>query len=477
MRPCTAVAAVLLVLMGTFPESKGASPPPARQELPEMLADARALLRDLVAIDTSAPNGSTTPAAERAAAHLRAAGLPTADVQVIGPDDRHRNLVARLRGRGKGRPVLFLAHLDTVPAARQDWTVDPFALTERDGYYYGRGTSDDKQFCAIWTAVFARLVREGFVPDRDLVLALTAGEEQGAGPANGVQWLLAEHPELVDAEYVLNGDAGGGAIEDGRYVLFGVQAAEKVYVDFTLEVTNPGGHSSRPVPDNAIYDLSRALGRVEALEFPVRLNDVTRPFFERMAAIGKGPRAEALRGVLADPPVAAAVERLSAEPYLNAVMRTTCVATQLDAGHAPNALPQRARANVNCRMLPGDTVEAVSDALKAAVADADVHVTVAIADVKPAPPVQLDAALLALIEGAANAVWPGVPVVPVMETGGTDGVFFRERGTLVYGLNHFENPNDSRAHGRDERIGVKQFDEAARFGYELTRRVGRVESD
>lgn len=459
MRPLTVL--ICVVALGSGPAG----------QTDRLITDARLLLRDLVGMDTSAPNGATTPAAERVAAFLRESGFGSDDVHVIGVDDKHRNVVARLRGSGAGRPVLFLAHLDVVPAAREDWTVDPYTLTERDGYFYGRGTTDDKQFCAIWAAAFAELKRAQVRPGRDLILALTAGEELGQeGMANGVAWLLKHHRPLIDAELAFNGDAGRGWIKDGRYLVFGVQAAEKVYVDFQLEVTNPGGHSSRPTPDNAIYRLAHALERVERTRFPMRLNDVTRAFFARIAETETGPRAADLRSAATtqDP---AAFDRLSSDPTYNSQLRTTCVATMVDAGHAPNALPQRARANVNCRLLPDDRPEAVQASLIAAIADPEVTVTVTYAPSTPPPDLALDPAVMALVARAASVVWPGVPVTPVMEVGGTDGTLLRRVGIPTYGLNHFESDENMRAHGKDERIGIKQFDEAARFGYTLAKVV------
>lgn len=455
---------VTLSFLGPATVSAQASPD-------RLIADARMLLRDLVGIDTSEPNGSTTPAAERVASYLREAGFAAEDVRVLGLDARRGNVIARLRGTGQGRPILFLAHLDVVTAAREDWTVDPYALTERDGYYYGRGTTDDKQFCAIWATAFAELKRSQIRPSRDLILALTAGEEQGQGATNGVSWLLANHRTLIDAEIAFNGDAGRGWIKDGRYQVYGVQAAEKVYVDYQLESVNPGGHSSRPTPDNAIYELARALQRVEGLKLPMRLNDVTRAFLARLADTETGAKGADLRAAAATPPDPAALERLAADPTFNSQLRTTCVATTVNAGHAPNALPQRARANVNCRLLPDDRVESVQAALIAAISDPDVKVTVTYGPDGPPPAIVLDPGVMALIERAATEVWPGVPVTPVMEVGGTDGLLLRRAGIPTYGLNHFEAAENMRAHGQDERIGIVQFDEAARFGYALARAV------
>ncbi len=438
----------------------------------QLLDTAKDIFRELVATNTAEPDGNTTKASERLAARLKEAGFADDDVKVLGPDDRHGSLVARLRGSGKGRPVLFLAHLDVVPAAREDWSVDPFVLTEKDGYYYGRGTTDDKQFASIWAAAFIAAKRSGFVPDRDLILALTGGEEGGRGDLNGVTFLLSHHKALVDAEYVINGDAGGGSIQNGRNVAFGLQAAEKLYMDVTLQVTNPGGHSSLPVKDNAIYRLSRALGRVDELSFPIRLNDVTRAYFEKRATIDGGAVGDAMRALASGTADAAAIARLTADPINNSMMRTTCVATMVTAGHAPNALPQRAKANVNCRLLPDDAPEAVLAALKQAIADPAVSVT-QVGTLKPVPPTQaLHPGAMAVIRSAAEAVWPGVPLVPLMEPGGTDGVFFRALGIPAFGVNHFGPDDDVRAHGRDERIGIREFADAVRFGYAAVRIAG-----
>jgi acetylornithine deacetylase/succinyl-diaminopimelate desuccinylase-like protein len=433
-----------------------------------LIAESRRLLRELVALDTSAA-GSTTPAAERVREFLLAAGYAADDVVVAGSEPRRGNLVARLRGRGAGKPVLFLAHLDVVPALREDWTTDPYSLVEKDGYFYGRGTTDDKQFCAIFAAVFARLKREGVVPDRDLILALTTGEESGPdAETNGVIWLLENRRALVDAAYVINGDAAGGTIDpNGRYIGFGVQAAEKLYADFTLESTHQGGHSSRVVDENPIYSVARALARVEALRFPFKVNEITRAYFAFLAAHESGPRAADLKAIAAETPDRDAMARLAnGDPGLNAQLRTTCVATETSAGHAPNALPQRARANVNCRIFPGEAPADVQDALVRAIDDPKVIVTHT-SGVQSSPQPHVDPAVLALITKASEATWPGVPVVPVLEVGATDGLFLRQAGYDVYGLNHFQRDDDARAHGRDERIGIRQFDEAARFSYTL----------
>jgi acetylornithine deacetylase/succinyl-diaminopimelate desuccinylase-like protein len=464
------VAITLAVTCLCLPASVHAQPAPDA-----LIADSRQLLRELVAIDTSEPNGSTTPAAERIREYLLSAGYPPDDVVVVGSGPKRGNLVARLRGRGSAKPVLFLAHLDVVPALRDDWTTDPYILVEKDGYYYGRGTTDDKQFCAIFAAVFARLKREAFVPDRDLILALTAGEETGYDPErNGVIWLLANRRPLIDAAYVINGDAAGGSIDaQGRYIAFGVQGAEKLYADFTLEATHEGGHSSRVVTENPVYRIAHALARVEALRLPFKVNDITRPYFAFLATRESGPRAADLKAAAATPPDPAAMARLAdADPSLNAQLRTTCVATQTSAGHAPNALPQRARANVNCRIFPGETPAEVQAALIRAIDDPKVTVTHT-SGVASSPQPRVDGDVLRLITKASETTWPGVPVVPVLEVGATDGLYLRQAGYDVYGLNHFQRDEDARAHGKDERIGIRQFDEAARFSYTLATLVAR----
>jgi acetylornithine deacetylase/succinyl-diaminopimelate desuccinylase-like protein len=316
---------------------------------------ARDVLRQLIEIDTTDERGDTTPAARAMAARLLDAGFAAADVQVLAAEPRHGNLVARLRGTGARKPILLLAHLDVVDAKREDWSVDPFRFLEKDGYYYGRGTTDIKDGDALLVANLVRLKREGFRPDRDLILALTAGEE--GGDWNGVHWLLAQHRDLIDAAYCVNTDGGDFQSKGGRRRLAAMQASEKLSVHFRLEVTDPGGHSSLPRPDNPIYRLAAALSRLSAHEFPAELNAVTRAFFERMAPIEGGSLGADMKAVAAIPPDPGAVERLSASPFYNALLRTTCVATRLDGGHANNALPQTARATVNCRLLPGHRPE------------------------------------------------------------------------------------------------------------------------
>ena len=321
---------------------------------------ARDIFRELIEINTTDSNGSTTKAAEAMAERLKAAGLPEADVQVLGANPRKGNLVARYRGSGKRKPLLLLAHLDVVEALRSDWSVDPFTLLEKDGYFWGRGTTDDKAMAAVWIATLIRLRQERYTPDRDLIVALTADEE--GGDFNGVQWLLANHREWINAEYALN-EGGESQMKDGKYVLNAIQPSEKVYQSFRLEVRNSGGHSSRPVAENAIYRLAEGLTRLSKYEFPVRLNEATTEYYKRMAALYSGQTAADMRAVAKNPPDRGAASRLAKSPYHNAILRTTCVATRLEAGHAENALPQTARAIVICRILPGESPAEVRSTL------------------------------------------------------------------------------------------------------------------
>jgi acetylornithine deacetylase/succinyl-diaminopimelate desuccinylase-like protein len=427
---------------------------------------ARDLLRELIEIDTTDSNGDNTRAARAMADRLIAAGFPEADVQVLEPVPRKGNLVARLRGRDTGRkPLLLLAHIDVVEARAEDWTLDPFTFTEKDGYYYGRGTTDDKDEAAIYIANLIRMKQEGFQPDRDIIVALTADEE--GGQHNGVQWLLNNHPDLIDAEYALN-EGGGGAMKNGVRISNGVQASEKVYQSFVLSVTNPGGHSSLPVRDNAIYHLADALGRIRDYDFPVVLNEITAAFFERSATLQSGELAEAMQGVLQTPPDAAAIAYLSRTPFYNSRLRTTCVATMLEGGHAENALPQSAKATVNCRVLPGESIDGVQKTLETVVGDDQVAIS-RINPAIPSLPSPLTAEVLGPIESITESMWPGVPVIPMMSTGATDGLFLRNAGIPVYGVSGlFGEIDDNRAHGQNERIRADIFFEGQEFLYRLT---------
>jgi acetylornithine deacetylase/succinyl-diaminopimelate desuccinylase-like protein len=450
---------------------------PLRAQTPRTLSPndqrARDIFEQLININTTGSSGSTTIASQAMADWLLKAGVPAADVQVIGPaDSRNHNLVARFRGTGRGaqKPILLLAHLDVVEARREDWSVDPFTLLERDGFFYGRGTLDVKDGAAILVATLARLKQEGYRPTRDLILALTTGEE-GGSDYNGVQWLLANHRDLIDAAYVINMDAGDPVIMNGKRLFRSVQAAEKVYVTFKLEVHNPGGHSSLPTKDNAIYRLAAALGRLSAYDFPAQLNDITRASFAKWAQLQQGTLAADMAAVAQPTPDTAAIRRLSeASPLYNAQLRTTCVATELSGGHAENALPQTATATINCRMLPGTQQDDVQRTLTRVVADTAVQISVVQAAV-PSPLAALRSDVMDAIERVTNRLWH-IPVIPVMETGATDGLYLRNAGIPVYGVSGvFVDINDIRAHGRDERIGVQEYYDGAEYIYQLVKAV------
>lgn len=439
----------------------------------------RDLLREMVETNTEYSIGSTAKLAELLAARFRAAGFPAADVQVVGPDTgsdaKDKNLIVRYRGSGKRAPVLLIGHIDVVEANPSDWVLDPFKLTERDGHFYGRGTLDMKNGDASWVAALLRMKQEHVVPAGDIILALTAGEEGGGG-YNGIAWLLANKRDAINAAYALNADAGGGELRDGKPIAMDVQAAEKVFHSIRLTAQNPGGHSSLPRKDNAIYALAAALGRVAAYEFPFETNVVTREYFSHTAELVPPELAADMRAVSASAtPDSAAAERLAARSaYYNAQLRTTCVATLIHGGHAANALPQNATATVNCRMLPGTNPIEVESTIRRVVADTGVHV--APEDVaKPSPPSALPAALEHALARVTASVWAPMPIIPSMETGATDGLYLRNAGMPVYGVSGlFVDPNnveDTRAHGLNERIGVKEFYNQLEFTYKLLKEL------
>ena len=434
---------------------------------------ARDLLEELIEINTVTATGDTLRAAEAMAMRLRAAGFDAADIEVFNPAPRKGNLVARLRGTGVREPVLLLAHLDVVEARPEDWTVAPFTFLERDGYYYGRGTTDDKNLVAAWVANLIRYKQEGFVPDRDLVLVLETDEETGDAARLGMQWLLVQHRDLLEAEFALN--EGGNLLVRGEDILsHSVQTSEKRYTTFHLEVRDPGGHSSVPARDNAIYRLARGLTRVAAYEFPLVLNETTRAWLARSATLEPPEVGGAMRAVAAGSADATAIERLSALPTYNAQLRTTCVATMLDGGHAENALPQVASATVNCRILPGGSPEEVQAVLEEVLVDEAIAVTPVNTDVD-SPPSPLNGALFAVIEEVSEGFWPGVPVIPAMSAGATDSRFLRNAGIPAYGHTGFaRDVNDVRAHGQDERIGVEAFHTGVEYLYELVKRLSSV---
>ncbi len=430
---------------------------------------ARDVFRELVEIPSVSGTPETVDAARAVASRLEKAGFADEDV-FVGGSPPGGNLVVRYRGRGERRPILLMAHLDVVPALRSDWSVDPFRFLERDGWFYGRGTTDNKAGAAMLVANLIRLRTEGFVPSRDLIVVLTQDEETSS---EGIKWLVGEGSEWIDGvEFALNTDAGGGELRNGRPTGFGVQASEKVYLTFRLETRNPGGHSSVPRPDNAIYALTRGLDRLSRAAWPVQFNEISRSFFQRRADLETDPAlAATMRAATAIPPDAAAVQRLAKNPYYNAIMRTTCVATRLEAGHADNALPQTARATVNCRVLPGTSTEDVARELAAILDDPAIAVT-RVNDPTPSPPSPLTPELFGTIESLVADFWPGVPVIPTMSTGATDGLYVRNAGIPVYGISALFGPaDDIRAHGRDERVGVRSYFEATQFWYRLIRTV------
>jgi acetylornithine deacetylase/succinyl-diaminopimelate desuccinylase-like protein len=430
---------------------------------------AREILRELIEIPTTADDGATPRAAQAMAERLVAAGLPREDVRVLNLNPRVGNLVARLRGSEPNRPpVLLMAHIDVVPALREDWSVDPWVLLERDGWFYGRGTTDNKAGAAMLIANFVRLKREGWQPRGDLIIALTGDEETTQA---SIQWLLKEHRPLVNAGFALNTDSGGIILKDGKPSLFTVQASEKIYADYQLEVTDAGGHSSLARPDNPIYTLAAALQRLADHRFPLNVTETARLFFERSALVETGQVAADMRAVSLSPPDAAAAARLSTQPFYNARLRTTCVATRVDAGHANNALPQTARAVVNCRILPGEATAPVEATVRRLAGDT-VKVTV-LYPPTASPPSPLPAPLLSTLERLAAAQWPGVPLAPVMEAGATDGLYVRLAGIPTYAASALpEDPNDVRAHGRDERVGVEAFYQATEFWYRMIKAFG-----
>lgn len=431
----------------------------------------RDILSELIAIDTTVDRGSTV-AAKAVAARAIANGFPAADVTLVTPKERpdSSSVVIRLRGRSNARPVLYINHLDVVPAKREDWTFDPFRLTERDGWLYGRGTIDMKGQDAAVLASLIRLKQEGFVPARDIVAAFTPDEETRA--QWGVSWLLKTHRNLIDAAVVVNPDGGEAAMKKGRRLYVGVQTSEKIFVTFELEATDKGGHSSRPTAENPIYRLSAALARLSTHRFPLHLTETTRLYFERRAALESGQTAADMRAVLRQPPDMAAVDRLSAVVETNIQLRSTCTTTMIDGGHAENALPQRARATVQCRLIPGETQESAAAAIRSALADPRVQVRVKTAaevapESKPAPEI------FKLVETVTRAMWPGVVVLPDMSAGASDSVFTRAAGIPSYGIDGmFDDLDDARAHGKDERIGVAVFGEELEFTYRIMRTVG-----
>jgi len=463
------------------PVAIGQSPLPTTSAEDRELA--RAIFKELIEINTTdTPRGNVTTATAAMQKRFLDAGFAADDVHLLGPDARKMNLVVRLRAEGTPaeKPVVFLCHMDVVEALRADWSTDPFQFVEKDGYYYGRGTQDMKNSDAALVFTFLRLHREGYKPKRDLILALTADEE--GGKFNGADWLVKEHRDLVDAAFVINPDSGGVELDRGRAVVADVEATEKVYSDYQVTATNRGGHSSIPRPDNAIYELTAALNKLAAYQFPFEMNEVTRTYFKNLAGQETGQTAADMRAILGTPADLAAAARLSAEPSFNSNFRTTCVATRLSAGHANNALPQTAQANVNCRIFPGHSPEEIRQLLIGMFGDEKLTVKYvsdagAVSDtaperkamVPPAPIKEVFDPLTRLTE----AIWPGTPVTPVMENGASDSIYFAQAGIPCYGYSAIAlERDDDRAHGQDERLPVDSYWKSLDFFYGFAKSLG-----
>ncbi|HEX7939661.1 MAG TPA: M20/M25/M40 family metallo-hydrolase [Gemmatimonadaceae bacterium] len=431
---------------------------------------ARAIYKEFIEIPSGFTTGATTPVAQAAAARLKAAGFPDADIHIEGASPRKQNLVVRYHGTGARKPILLLAHIDVVEAKREDWSMDPFQFNEKDGYFYGRGTGDDKAQAAVWIANLIQYKAEGFKPDRDIIVALTADEE-GGGPYNGVDWLLKNHRDWIDAEYALN-EGGWGDSENGRRIDNQLQVSEKWVLNLRLEVRNKGGHSSLPVDDNAIYHLADALDRLSRFKFPLKTNDVTSAYFKQLAKTETGAMKVDLEQVAAGNQEA--MQRVAKGSVgWNATLRTTCVATMLEGGHALNALPQLAAATVNCRVLPEDKLEYVRDEIRRVVADTAVQITVTGEPAAgPASPLRAD--VVNAVTQATEQEWPGVVTLPIMVMGATDGRSLGIAGIPTYGVQgFFFDRDDIRFHGRDERMRVRSFFEGQAFLYDLVKRLTR----
>jgi len=464
------VAAVAAVVAASAAATVTA-PVPAGAARADQLAF-RELYRELIETNTSHSIGSCTLAAEKMSAHLRAAGFPESDLHAFAEPAHPKDggLVGVLPGKEPGaKAILLLAHLDVVEARREDWTRDPFTLIEEGGYFYGRGTFDDKSMAAVWVDTLVRLRKEGYRPRRAIKMALTCGEEAGSA-FEGAEYLVKHERQLIDAAFALNEFAYGVLDAQGHRVVMEIQAGEKTDQDYRLEVVNPGGHSSRPVKNNAIYHLAAGLTRLSQYEFPVQLNDTTRTYFSRMSTIVGGETGAAMKALATDGADAKAAAVLSQDPRLNAMLRTTCVATLLDAGHASNALPQRARANINCRIFPGVAIEEVREMLKGILADPEISVTT----VEPSDPVvlppPLTAAIMKPIEQVTRQFYPGIEVVPVLQAAGTDAIYLAHAGIPTYGISGmFVDPDLSNVHGLNERIRVQSLYDGRDFLFSLVK--------
>ncbi|MGZ3376438.1 MAG: M20/M25/M40 family metallo-hydrolase [Phenylobacterium sp.] len=459
------LAAALAVSVAATGPGVAQAPPPRPDQV-----EFRALYKELVETNTSLSVGSCTLAAERMAAHLKAAGFPDADLHPFSVPDHPKEggLVAVLPGKDpKAKAVLMLAHLDVVEAKREDWTRDPFVLVEENGFFYGRGVADDKAMAATWVDTMARYKKEGYHPRRTIKMALTCGEETN-GAFNGAEYLAKNKRDLIDAAFAINEGGGGELDAAGKPIFMGIQVGEKLSQNYTLEVTNPGGHSSRPQPDNAIYHLAAALTRIQGYRFPVTFNDTTRDFFTKLSATRTPAEREAFAALMKNPQDVAARDLLEKDLDINAILHTNCVATMLDAGHATNALPQRARANVNCRIFPGASVEEVRQTLDRVIGDPQVKVSVRETRNAVAPPPPLDPKVLGPAEKLASEMWPGVPNVREMSAGATDGAFLTPVGIPTYGISgDFGDPDGDGVHGLNEHIRVKVLYDSRDYLYRL----------
>ncbi|HEY2647892.1 MAG TPA: M20/M25/M40 family metallo-hydrolase [Puia sp.] len=427
---------------------------------------AHSIFKELIEINTTHSIGDCTPAAEAMAKRLKEGGFDVKDIVIIGPFARNKNMIARIHGSGKQPPVLFLAHLDVVEAKPEDWSYDPFKLVETNGYFYGRGTLDVKSGAAILVSNFIRLRKAGFIPDRDLVLALTAGEES-ADDYDGVEWLVQNHRPLIDASFCINMDAGEPQRKEGKRILRPVQVSEKGNFYLTLEVKNPGGHSSQPTKNNAIYRLADGLVKMQAYDFPVQFSDVTKSYFATMASLETGQLETDMKAIAQNNPDTAIINRLAMFPYYNALMRSTCITTVVDAGNSVNALPQSAKATVNCRLLPGVKEEEAKNRIVQILGDTGIHVSVRMV-LKSGPASPVNREIIDKVEQITKKFWPGIPVLPVMGVGASDGKYLRAAGMPTYGISGvFLDVDDFRMHARDERIRVEDFYEGLDYNYEI----------
>jgi acetylornithine deacetylase/succinyl-diaminopimelate desuccinylase-like protein len=441
----------------------------AAQEAAPRQQTFRKIYQELVEINTTDSVGDTVKAANAMADELKAGGFPAQDIQLISSGPRKGDMVARLRGTGARKPMLLIAHLDVVEAKREDWDFDPFKLQEVNGHFRGRGSIDDKAMASIFVANMIEYVKEGYKPDRDIILALTADEELSDSPHDGAHYLVDHYRNLIDAEFAIN-EGGGGSMRDGKPFRLAVQHAEKVYQTYMLEVTDPGGHSASGRRDNAIYRLADALARLGRFDFPASLNPVTRNFFEHAVENETPANAAAMRALLAGNASPEALMPLTLRPEYNAIIRTTCVATRLDAGHADNALPQTARATVNCRILPDQPVAEVEATLKRVVADDQVKITpkgVAVLS----PPSPINPEIMHAVETLTGEMWPGVPVIATMGGGYTDSRWLRNAGIPSYGVSGLFSEPMNGVHGLNEQVGVKELYDSKEFLYRLVKQL------